>query len=103
MQRLSLERDRVALVHPRRACVLADGAGRDGRAEGSPLLRMGRIFAGPAATLLAVSCDDATSGKMPGPYTLVRRDTRLSAQDVETICAAARQAEANTADGRRER
>src|SRR5688572_28014999 len=23
-------------------------------------------------TLLAVSCDDATSGRMPGPYTLVR-------------------------------
>ena len=53
--------------------------------------------------LLAVSCDDATSGKMPGPYTLVRPETRLSAQDVETICVAARQAEANTADGRRER
>ena len=54
-------------------------------------------------TLLAVSCDDAKSGKMPGPYTLVRPETRLSAQDVETICTAARQAEANTADGRRER
>jgi hypothetical protein len=54
-------------------------------------------------TLLAVSCDDATSGKMPGPYTLVRPETRLSAQDVETICVAARQAEANTADGRTER
>ena len=53
--------------------------------------------------LLAVSCDDATSGKMPGPYTLVRSETRLSAEDVETICVAARQAEANTADGRRER
>jgi hypothetical protein len=38
-----------------------------------------------------------------GPYTLVRPETRLSAQDVETICVAARQAEANTADGRRER
>jgi Haem-binding domain len=42
--------------------------------------------------LLAVSCDDATSGKMPGPYTLLHPETRLSAQDVETICAAARQA-----------
>jgi Haem-binding domain len=50
--------------------------------------------------LLAVSCDDATSGKMPGPYTLVRPETRLSAQDIETICAAARQAEARAADGR---
>ena len=29
---------------------------------------------------------------MPGPYTLLRRDTRLSARDVETICAAAREA-----------
>ena len=27
MQRLSLERDRVAVVHANRACVLADGAG----------------------------------------------------------------------------
>jgi Haem-binding domain len=40
--------------------------------------------------LLAVSCDDVTSGKMPGPYTLVNPETRLSPQDVETICAAAR-------------
>jgi hypothetical protein len=47
--------------------------------------------------LLAVSCDDATSGKMPGPYTLLHPETRLSAQDVETICAAARQAEAHPA------
>jgi hypothetical protein len=53
--------------------------------------------------LLALSCEDATSGKMPGPYTLVRPETRLSAQDVETIRVAARQAEANTADRRRER
>ena len=54
-------------------------------------------------TLLAVSCDDATSGKMPGPYTLVRPKTRLSPQDVETICLAARQAETNTVDGGKER
>ena len=102
MQRLSLKHDRVAVVHPSRACALADGAGGDGRAEGSQLLRVGRVFAGQQRTLLAVSCDDATSGKMPGPYTLVRPETRLSAQDIETICEAARQAEANTADGRRE-
>lgn len=44
--------------------------------------------------LLAVSCDDAKSGKMPGPYTLFKPQTRLTAGDVETICAAARQAEA---------
>ena len=52
-------------------------------------------------TLLSASCDDASSGKMPGPYTLVRPETKLSPQDIETICAAARQAEANAADGRR--
>ena len=40
--------------------------------------------------LLAVSCDDATGGKMPGPYTLLRPETRLSPQDIETICTAAR-------------
>ena len=54
-------------------------------------------------TLLTVSCQDATSGKMPGPYTFVRPETKLSPQDIETICAAARQAEANAADGWRHR
>jgi hypothetical protein len=47
--------------------------------------------------LLVESCQDASAGKMPGPYTLLHPEVRLSAQDVETICAAARQAEA--ADG----
>ena len=42
-------------------------------------------------TLLSVSCDDATSGRMPGPYTLLRPQAKLSPRDVETICAAARQ------------
>ncbi|HEY7284889.1 MAG TPA: heme-binding domain-containing protein [Vicinamibacterales bacterium] len=45
--------------------------------------------------LLAVSCDDATKGKMPGAYTLLRPETRLSARDIQTICAATRQADAN--------
>ena len=54
-------------------------------------------------TLLSVSCHDATSGKMPGPYTLVRPETKLSPQDIETICAAARQAEADATDGGRHR
>ena len=53
--------------------------------------------------LPSLSCQDATSGKMPGPYTLARPETKLSPQDIETICVAARKAEANTADGRRER
>jgi hypothetical protein len=47
--------------------------------------------------LLALSCQDASEGRMPGPYTLLHPETRLSAQDVETICSAARQAEAQTA------
>ena len=50
--------------------------------------------------LLAVSCDDATSGKMPGPYTLLHPETRLSVQDVATICAAARVPDAHAAGGR---
>jgi hypothetical protein len=49
--------------------------------------------------LLATSCDAATSGKMPGVYTLVRPETRLSPQDIETICAAARQADTRAAGG----
>jgi Haem-binding domain len=44
--------------------------------------------------LLTLSCQDATDGKMPGPYSLLRPETRLSPQDIQTICAAARQAEA---------
>jgi Haem-binding domain len=45
--------------------------------------------------LLAASCQDTFKGKMPGsPWTLLHPEARLSAQDIETICAAARQAEA---------
>lgn len=51
--------------------------------------------------LLSMSCDDATSGTMPGVYTVVRPETKLSPRDIETICAAARRAEASAADGRR--
>jgi hypothetical protein len=44
-------------------------------------------------TLLDASCADVSDGKMPGsPYTLLHPEARLSTQDVETICAAARQA-----------
>jgi hypothetical protein len=45
-------------------------------------------------TLLAASCQAASTGRMPGAWTLVHREARLSPQDVETICAAARQADA---------
>jgi hypothetical protein len=51
--------------------------------------------------LLAMSCDDARKGKMPGAYSVLRPETRLSPQDVETICAAARQADARAAGGSR--
>ncbi len=39
--------------------------------------------------LLAASCQAVSNGKMPGFYTVVRPETRLSAQDIRTICDAA--------------
>ena len=45
--------------------------------------------------LLAASCRAVSDGTMPGVYSLLRRETRLSTQDVETICEAARQAGEN--------
>ncbi len=48
-------------------------------------------------TLLSRSCRDASDGKMPGPYTLLHPETRLAARDVDLICTAARQVEANAA------
>ena len=44
--------------------------------------------------LLALSCQDVTDGKMPGPYTLLRPETHLSDQDIQIICAAARRTDA---------
>jgi len=46
------------------------------------------------SALLIESCQDATQGTMPGLYTLLHPEVRLSDQDIETICAAARGAEA---------
>jgi Haem-binding domain len=43
--------------------------------------------------LLLESCQDVSQGKMPGPYTLLHPEMRLSTQDIETICSASRQAE----------
>jgi len=40
--------------------------------------------------LLTESCRDASTGKMPGAYALLRPETRLSTGDIATICAAAR-------------
>lgn len=50
--------------------------------------------------LLVASCKDVSTGKMPGPWTLLHPETRLSAQDVETICAAARTAQVDAVVGR---
>ncbi len=47
--------------------------------------------------LLSQSCRDMTTGKMPGSYTLLSPETRLSAQDIETVCRAALQAETKAA------
>lgn len=44
---------------------------------------------GQQRTLLSASCDDVSAGRMPGPWTLLHPETRLSPRDVETICAAA--------------
>lgn len=41
--------------------------------------------------LLALSCAAVTNGRMPGAYTLLRPETKLSTRDVQTICAAAPQ------------
>lgn len=54
-------------------------------------------------TLLASSCQAASKGKMPGAWTLVHPDARLSSHDIETICAAARQADARAGDIARQR
>ena len=55
-------------------------------------------------TLLTASCEDASNGRMPGAYTLIRPDARLSTQDIQTICAVARQARAGPLlDDRNER
>lgn len=39
--------------------------------------------------LLSRSCAAAKANTMPGSYAYIRSDVRLSAQDVDTICAAA--------------
>jgi hypothetical protein len=49
--------------------------------------------------LLVASCKDVTAGKMPGLYTLLHSETRLSDRDVEIICAAAQVAQVEGAGG----
>lgn len=40
--------------------------------------------------LLAASCTAVRAGKMPGVYAVLQPRTRLSPQDIDTICAASR-------------
>jgi hypothetical protein len=48
--------------------------------------------------LLAASCRDATNGTMPmSVYLRIRPEARLSDQDIETICAAARSGQQSAA------
>ena len=49
--------------------------------------------------LLAASCSAASAGRMPGEYTLLRPETKLSAGDIEAICAATRPPAANAGNG----
>ena len=49
--------------------------------------------------LLAESCRDVSTGKMPGAYTLLHSETRLSPRDIEEVCAAARGAETDSRAG----
>jgi hypothetical protein len=49
--------------------------------------------------LLAQSCRAASSGSMPGVYTLFEPETRLSPGEIETICTAARQSDSSPGSG----
>jgi len=50
--------------------------------------------------LLAASCRDVTKGTMPGVYAVLHPEMQLSNRDIETICAASREVEANAGDRR---
>ena len=49
--------------------------------------------------LLIASCQDVSKGKMPGPWTLLHPEAKLSPQDVEAICAATEQVETTATRG----
>lgn len=46
-------------------------------------------------TLLARSCSSVSNGMMPGVYTWVRPQTKLTPQDIEVVCAALGQTQAS--------
>jgi hypothetical protein len=77
---------------------VGDGAHGRGRAKGGQLLGVECVFTGPAAGVAGRIGDDASAGRMPGPWTRLRPETRLSSQDIDAICAAGRQAEAHEAE-----
>ena len=52
----------------------------------------GNYLSNQQRALLALSCQAAVDRTMPGPYTWIRPETRLSAEDIGTICMAARRA-----------
>ena len=86
------------MVHASRAPVLGQGVRREGRAKAVNFSEWAAYPPEQQRKLLVEACQDASEGKMPGrPYTLLHPEARLSVQDVETICAAARQAEADAA------
>ena len=48
--------------------------------------------------LLGESCREASAGRRPGSaWTMLHPEARLSARDLETLCAAAQQAHAHSA------
>ena len=50
-----------------------------------------RYGQGRQRMLLMESCRDVRQGKMPGLYTVLHPETRLSARDIETVCSATQQ------------
>ena len=68
----------------------------NGVAEGRSVLNFsewGTYSPSQQQMLLAASCQTAMDGTMPGSaWTVLQPEARLSAQDIDTICAAARQA-----------
>jgi heme-binding protein len=40
-------------------------------------------------TLLAAACEDVSTGRMPGAWTRLHPEAKLSPQDIATVCAAA--------------
>ena len=72
-----------------------------GVAEGRRIVNFSEWAAYPPEqrrALLAASCQAVTSGKMPGIYTSVRPETRLTEQDIKAICDAAEAASTPTTD-----